>query len=67
MALKKEKSFAAWFKYHVVEEMSHAAKLIEYMLERRGLPTIPATKAPKTKHASPLAGPFHALLSMMRY
>ena len=48
------KGFAAWFKHHVGEEMSHAAKLIAYMLERGGSPAIPATKAPKTKYASPL-------------
>ena len=48
------KGFAAWFKHHVGEEMSHAAKIIEYMLERGGSPAIPATKAPKTKYASPL-------------
>jgi len=49
------KGFAAWFKNHVGEEMSHAAKIIEYMLERGGSPAIPATKAPKTKYGSPLA------------
>jgi ferritin len=48
------KGFAAWFKHHVGEEMSHAAKVIEYMLERGGSPAIPATKAPKTTYASPL-------------
>jgi len=48
------KGFAAWFKHHVGEETSHAAKIIEYMLERGGAPAIPATKAPKTEYASPL-------------
>ena len=48
------KGFAAWFKHHVGEEMSHAAKIIEYMLDRGGSPAIPATKAPKVKYASPL-------------
>lgn len=46
--------FAAWFKDHVGEELSHAAKVIDYMLARGGTPAIPATKAPKTKYASPL-------------
>ena len=48
------KGFAAWFKHHVGEEMSHAAKLIEYMIERSAAPAVPATKAPKTKYASTL-------------
>ena len=48
------KGFAAWFKHHVGEEMSHAAKIIDYMLERGGSPAIPATKAPKTRYTSPL-------------
>ncbi len=48
------KGFAAWFKHHVGEEMSHAAKIIEYMLERGVSPAIPATKAPNTKYDSPL-------------
>ncbi len=48
------KGFAAWFKHHVGEEMSHASKIIEYMLERGGSPVIPATKAPKNKYASTL-------------
>ena len=48
------KGFAAWFKHHVGEEMSHAAKIIEFMLERGASPAVPATKAPKTKYASPL-------------
>jgi ferritin len=48
------KGFAAWFKHHVGEEMSHAAKLIEYMLNRGASPAVPATKAPKTKYSSPL-------------
>ena len=48
------KGFAAWFKHHVGEEMSHAAKIIEYMLERGASPAVPATQAPKTKYASPL-------------
>ena len=55
------KGFAAWFKHHVGEEMSHAAKLIDYMLERGGLPAIPATKAPTTKYASPLEAMKNAL------
>ena len=48
------KGFSAWFKHHVGEEMSHAAKLIEYMLNRGASPAVPATKAPKTKYSSPL-------------
>ena len=48
------KGFAAWFKHHVGEEMSHAAKIIEYMLERGATPAVPATKAPKTQYATPL-------------
>ena len=48
------KGFAAWFKHHVGEEMSHAAKLIEYMLERGAAPVVPATKAPKMTYAFPL-------------
>ncbi len=55
------KGFAAWFKHHVGEEMSHAAKLIEHMLERGGSPVIPATKAPKTNYASPLEAMKRAL------
>ena len=48
------KGFAAWFKHHVGEEMSHAAKIIEYMLERGASPAVPATQAPKTKYDSTL-------------
>ena len=48
------KGLAAWFKHHVGEEMSHAAKIIEYMLDRGVSPEIPGTKAPKTRYASPL-------------
>jgi ferritin len=48
------KGFGAWFKHHVGEEMSHAAKLIEYMIERGASPAVPATKAPKTKYSSTL-------------
>jgi ferritin len=48
------KGFAAWFKHHVGEEMSHAGKIIDHMLERGGSPAIPATKAPKSDYASPL-------------
>jgi ferritin len=55
------KGFAAWFKQHVGEEMSHAAKIIDYILERGGTPAIPATKAPKTKYASPLEAMKNAL------
>ena len=46
------KGFAAWFRRHVDEELSHAAKLIDYMLERGGSPAIPATKAPATSYES---------------
>ena len=46
--------FAAWFKKQVGEERSHAAKIIEYMLDRGGSPVIPATKAPKMAYAAPL-------------
>jgi ferritin len=38
----------------VDEERSHAAKLVQYMLERGAAPAVPATKAPKTTYASPL-------------
>jgi ferritin len=55
------KGFAAWFKHHVGEEMSHAAKIIDYILVRGGSPAIPATKAPKTKYASPLEAMKNAL------
>ena len=48
------KGFAAWFKHHVGEEMSHAAKLIGYMLERGASPAVPATAAPKTRYGSAL-------------
>jgi len=48
------KGFAAWFKKQTDEERSHAAKLIEYMLDRGASPVIPATKAPKMSYASPL-------------
>ena len=48
------KGFAAWFKRQFNEERSHAAKIIEYMLDRGGSPVIPATKAPKTSYAAPL-------------
>ena len=46
--------FAKWFRHHVEEEMSHAAKIIEHMLDRGAAPVIPAVKAPKTSYASPL-------------
>jgi len=48
------KGFSAWFKHQVDEERSHAAKLVQYMLERGAAPAVPATKAPKTTYASPL-------------
>lgn len=48
------KGFAKWFRNHVAEEMSHAAKIIDYMLERGATPAIPATKAPKNEYGSPL-------------
>ena len=48
------KGFSAWFKHQVDEERSHAAKIVQYMLERGAAPAVPATKAPKTKYASPL-------------
>ena len=48
------KEFTAWFKHHVGEELSHAGKIIDYILERSGSPAIPATKAPNTSYASPL-------------
>lgn len=48
------KGFAAWFRKHVEEELSHASKLIDYMLERGGSPAIPATKAPVTSYGSNL-------------
>ena len=48
------KGFAAWFKHQMGEEMSHVAKLIEYMIERGGSPVVPATKAPRMKYASSL-------------
>jgi len=46
--------FAAWFKRQFGEERAHAAKIIEYILDRGGSPVIPATKAPKTAYAAPL-------------
>lgn len=49
------KGFSAWFKHQVAEEMSHAAKLIDYILDRGGSPAIPGTKAPKMKYDSTLA------------
>ena len=48
------KGFSAWFKHQVDEERSHAAKLVQYMLERGAAPAVPATKAPKTKYSSTL-------------
>ena len=46
--------FAAWFKRQLGEERDHAAKIIEYALDRGGSPAIPATKAPKVSYGSPL-------------
>jgi ferritin len=48
------KGFAAWFKDHVGEEMSHAARIIEHMLDRGVAPAIPAAKAPRNSYASAL-------------
>jgi ferritin len=48
------KGFAAWFKRQVGEERSHAAKIIDYMLDRGAAPVIPAIKAPKMTYASPI-------------
>ena len=48
------KGFAAWFKDHVGEEMSHAARIIEHMLDRGVAPAIPAARAPKTSYSSVL-------------
>jgi ferritin len=49
------KGFAAWFKDHVGEEMSHAQRIIQFMLDKGVAAQIPATKAPKVSYASPLA------------
>ncbi|MCX7591576.1 MAG: ferritin [Kiritimatiellae bacterium] len=46
------KGFAAWFRKHVEEELSHAARLIDHMLERGASPVIPAVKAPKVRYGS---------------
>jgi len=48
------KGFAAWFKDHVGEEMSHAGRIIQYMLDRGVAPEIPATRKPKTSFPSVL-------------
>lgn len=48
------KGFAAWFKKHVDEEISHAERIIRHMLDRGVAPVIPAVKAPKTSYGSPL-------------
>lgn len=48
------KGFAAWFKRQLGEERGHAAKIIEYMLDRGAAPVLPATKAPKMAYAAPL-------------
>jgi ferritin len=49
------KGFANWMGVQVQEELAHAQKLIEYMLERGGKPEFGSIDAPPTEWESPLA------------
>jgi len=47
--------FAAWMKVQAQEEMTHAAKFFDHIVDRGGRVTLKAIKAPETKWDSPLA------------
>jgi ferritin len=49
------KGFANWMGVQVQEELAHAQKLIEYILERGGKPKFGSIDAPPTDWDSPLA------------
>jgi len=47
--------FAAWLRIQADEEMIHAMKLYDFVLERNGRVTLTAIEAPPTEWATPLA------------
>jgi len=49
------KGFASWMRVQVQEEMTHAAKFFDYIVERGGRVKLGAIEAPTTDWANPLA------------
>jgi ferritin len=49
------KGFANWFRVQVQEEMVHAMKFFEFIINRRGKVELTAIEAPPTKWEQPLA------------
>lgn len=58
--------FGNWFRMQVEEEMIHATKLFDYVLERGSRVTLTAIDAPETEWASPKAV-FEATLKHEQY
>jgi len=54
--------FAHWMRLQAQEEMEHALKFFDYLLDRGGTPAIGETAPPQTTWASPLDG-FKAALA----
>jgi ferritin len=59
------KGFAAWFRKQTAEEQTHAAKIIQYMLDRGANPVVPAVAAPKVTYDTTLEA-FKAALTHER-
>lgn len=47
--------FAAWMRHHAEEEMVHAMKLYDFVIQRRGRVLLAPLAGPETNWASPLA------------